>query len=272
MGKLHQVIVRNKHGEGLDVVASTLARSQLHDISHYLPSAIPSEFRQVFLTKFTHITGAIALRFVFEDKKDEWGRNGIKTHTLLIDPDYYNEKTIQYFIAPFVDGTVNLEEDRLLTAKNFGFLPPFPVSSRFIELALCKKHLQINSKELVDPLQLIQTFASIDRAIPPVLNPIFSFQTIVSPSDHNHFKNQSMVFSYGKIAQAVLLEHAQEEVSEFATVRTLSKALSDLPTLRRLQQKLFKDIPERRLNLKIRWRFGIKAFSNAHRSFESHLE
>ncbi|MFW9853958.1 MAG: hypothetical protein ACFFFG_02820 [Candidatus Thorarchaeota archaeon] len=268
MGDLHQVIVQNRHETGLDVVASTLGRSQLHDISYYLPSVIPLEFDRIFLTKFIHNTGAIGLRFVFEDIEDKWGRKGIKTHTLLIDPDYYNEKTAQYFIAPFVNGTVNMEEDRLLTANDFDLLPPFPVSSKFIELALCKKHVQINSKEIIDPMQLIQVFASLDRIIPPVLNHAFSFQTMVSPDDQKHYKNQSMVFSLKKLNQAVFLEDVQNETSEFATVRAISKALSDLPMLRQLQQKLFKDLPERRLSLKIRWRFGIKTFSDASRSFD----
>jgi hypothetical protein len=165
-----------------------------------------------------------------------------------------------------------MDEDHLLSAKDFELLTPFPVSSKFIELALCKKHVQINSKEIVDPLQLVQTFASIDRVIPPVFNRSFSFQTMVSPSDQKHYKKQSMVFSSKKLNQGVLLEDIQEDVSEFATIRTLSESVSNLYKLRQIQEKLIKDVPERRLNLKIRWRFGIKAFSDARRSFEDNLE
>lgn len=84
MEKINQVIVRDTPKKGLDVVATTLHKSQTQDISLFLSKEEPSEFSGVFLTKFQHSSGNIVLRFTFDDGIDFFGRQSIKTHTLII--------------------------------------------------------------------------------------------------------------------------------------------------------------------------------------------
>ncbi len=44
MEKIHQVIIRNIHEKGLDVVATNLQKSQIQNISLFLPEEEFSEF------------------------------------------------------------------------------------------------------------------------------------------------------------------------------------------------------------------------------------
>ena len=85
MTNIHQVIVRNNPPKGLDVVAATITKSQIQDLSQYIPKKRPSKFNEVYLTKFLHISGKIGLRFTFDDGTDQFGRKAIKTHTFIID-------------------------------------------------------------------------------------------------------------------------------------------------------------------------------------------
>ncbi|MHA1444535.1 MAG: hypothetical protein ACTSR4_07275 [Candidatus Hodarchaeales archaeon] len=85
MTAIHQVIVRNVPPKGLDVVAATISKSQILDLSQYVPSKCPEVFSDVFVTKFCHFSGKIALRFTFDDGIDQFGRKTIKTHTVIID-------------------------------------------------------------------------------------------------------------------------------------------------------------------------------------------
>ena len=51
MEKIRQVIVRNIPEKGLDIVATNLHKSQIQNISLFLPEEEPSEFSRVFLKK-----------------------------------------------------------------------------------------------------------------------------------------------------------------------------------------------------------------------------
>jgi hypothetical protein len=171
-----------------------------------------------------------------------------------------------------VSESTKTEEDKLLTEKDFEIIPPIPVSSKLIEEVFCKKHLRITSQDTIDPLDLIQAFGTIDRAIPPSLNHSFSFQTNISPNNDELMKKRSVVYCPISSSQSILLEKIQRESSEYSTIRLLTDSLSDLSSLRRVQRNLFLNIPEKRLNLKFRWRFGIKTVSKIRKTFESRLD
>ncbi len=162
MEKINQVIVRDTPKKGLDVVATTLHKSQTQDISLFLSKEEPSEFSGIFLTKFQHPSGNIVLRFTFDDGIDFFGRQSIKTHTLIINNSFYNEKTAQYFISPLINGSMNIEENNILKMNDFEILETYPISSKFIELVFCKKRVQLTSQKKIDVLDLIQIFGTID--------------------------------------------------------------------------------------------------------------
>lgn len=271
MSKIHQVIVRNTPEKGLDIVASTMYKGRIHDISQFLPEKQSPDFDKIYLTKSCYPSGKIALRFTLDDGTDEYGRRLFKTHTLIVDQSFYNEMTIQYFISPFINETKRAEEDYLLTDKDFEIIPPFPVSSKLIEEVFSRKHLRITSQDVIDPLDLIQAFGTIDRAIPPSLNHSFSFQTNMTPNNIELMKKKSLVYCPNNASQSILFEKIQRESSEYSTIRLLTDSLSDLSTLRQIQRNLFLNIPEKRLNLKFRWRFGIKTVSNIRKAFVSRL-
>jgi hypothetical protein len=269
MTNIHQIIIQNTPEKGLDVVASTLVKSQIVDIIQFVPKEIPSEFNQVFLTKSHHSSGKVALLFTFDDGVDHFGRRSIKTHTLLVETSLYNEKTIQYFISPLVNGSMNLEEFNILKSDDFEFLSPFPVSSKLIELVFVKKHVHVSSLKTVDPMDLIQIFATIDRIIPPPLITHFSFQTMAPSNERKTLKKKSLVYSPHKFPYTHLLEEIQKNSSEFLTIQALNDSLSNLSSLRQLQKQLFIDLPEKRLKLKMHWRFGIKTISKIRKTLES---
>lgn len=271
MANLHQVIVRNTPEKGLDVVASTLEKSQIFDIFQYLPREIPSEFNNVYLSKYQFSPGKITLLFTFDDGIDQFGRKTIKTHTFVVDESFYNEKTATYFISPLINKIMILDENRLLDESDFENIDPYPVSSKFIELVYSKKYLHVSSQEKIDEYELIQMFSAIDRAIPPQLTASFSFQTMVSPAQKNILKDRSLIFSSKQLPSSYLLEQLKFFQSESPTIQAICNALPDLSILRRLQKQLFLGIPERRMSFKIHWRFGIKTFSHIRRSIEQGL-
>ncbi|MFX0124053.1 MAG: hypothetical protein ACFFAE_10485 [Candidatus Hodarchaeota archaeon] len=271
MEKIRQVIVRNIPEKGLDVVATNLHKSQIQNISLFLPEEEPSKFDIVFLTKFYHSSGNIILRFTFDDGIDRFGRQSIKTHSLIINNLFYNEKSPQYFISPLINGSMNIEDNRILTQNDFETLDIYPISSKFTELILCKKRIQLTSQKQIDPLVLIQLFGTIDRLIPPPLNPSFSFQTIVSPSPKKTFRKYNLVFSPEKLTHSQPIEQIQTKESEFPTIQAITNSVSDLPSLRQLQKELFLRIPERWLRLRLHWRFGIKKFSDIRENLNNYF-
>lgn len=271
MTNIHQVIVRNIPEQGLDVVATTLHRSQVPDICLFVPEQTPYEFDEVFLTKFQQENGNIILRFTFDDGIDQYGRECIKTHTLIVDNSFYNEMSAQYFISPLINGAMNVDENTLLKQNDFELLDTFPVSSKLIELVLCKKHVQLTCQGKFDNLELIQTFGSVDRVIPPPFNHLFSFQTMVSSDPKKSYQNRSLVFSLEKLPHSQPIEKVQSSVSEFPTIQAISNSVSDLPSLRQLQKKLFYGVPEKLLNLRIHWRFGITTFSQIRENINNYF-
>ncbi len=214
------------------------------------------------MTKFHHSSGDIVLRFIFDDGIDRFGRQSIKTHSLIINNTFYNEKTPQYFISPLINGSMNIEDNRILKKNDFETLDIHPISSKLTELIFCKKRIQLTSQKEIDPLVLIQLFGTIDRLVPPPLNESFSFQTMVSPSHKKAFKTYNLVYSFEKLPHSLPIEQLQIKNSEFPTIQAITDSISDLPLLRQLQKQLFLGIPERKLRLKLQWRFGIKKFSD----------
>ncbi|MHA2202212.1 MAG: hypothetical protein ACW991_00850 [Candidatus Hodarchaeales archaeon] len=271
MEKIHQVIVRNIPEKGLDVVATNLQKSQIQDISLFLPEEDPSEFKNVFLTKFHHSSGNIVLRFIFDDGIDRFGRQSIKTHSFIIKNTFYNEKTPQYFISPLINGSMNIEDNRILKKNDFEKLDIHPISSKLTELIFCKKWIQLTSQKEIDPLVLIQLFGTIDRLVPPPLNESFSFQTMVSPSHKKAYKTYNLVYSFEKLPHSLPIEQIQTKNSEFPTIQAITDSISDLPLLRQLQKQLFLGIPERKLRLKLQWRFGIKKFSDIRENLNNYF-
>ncbi len=260
MAKIHQVIVRNTPEKGLDVIKTTLVGNQVHDISPFIPSGQPSNLSDVYLNKFKYSPNKIALRFTFDDGHDRFGRELIKTHTLIIDSSFYNEKAIQYFISPLINGSMSTDNHNLLKPKDFTQIDPYPISSKLAELSLTKKQVRLTSQSKLDSIDIIQLFSTIDRIIPPPLSLAFSFQTMALPSNKRSYKGLSLVYSSKKLPQFKIIEQIQKEKSEYSTIRSLTEALADLPSLRQLQRELFIGIPEKKLSFKIHYRFGRKIF------------
>lgn len=268
MAKVHQVIVRNTPEKGLDVVKTTLIGNQVHDISPFLPSGQPSDLSDVYLTKFKYSPNKIALRFTFDDGQDQFGRELIKTHTLIIDSSFYHEKTIQYFISPLIDGSMSTDKHNLLKTNDFTQIEPYPISSKLAELSLSKKQIRLTSQSKLDSIDIIQLFSTIDRIIPPPLSLAFSFQTMASPSIKRSYKGRSLVYSSKKLRKIKIIEQLQKEHSEYLTIRSLTEALTDLSSLRQLQRELFLGISEKKLSIKIHLRFGIKTISKIRENLD----
>ncbi|MFX1504705.1 MAG: hypothetical protein ACFFDC_01200 [Promethearchaeota archaeon] len=271
MNKVRQVVVRNIPEKGLDVVATDLQRSQTQNISIYLPEEEPAEFDGVFLTKFYLSSGHVVLRFTFDDGMDNFGRQSIKTHSLIIENSFYNEKTLLYFISPLINGSMNVENNKIIKQKDFETLDTHPISSKITELAFCKKQIRLTSQKEINSLVLVQLFGTIDRVIPPPFNPFFSFQTIVSASHKKALKKYNLLFSNDKLSRSRQIEQIQVEKSEFPTIQAITDSISDLPSLRKLQKQLFLEIPERLLRLRLQWRFGIKKYSDTRENLDNYF-
>ncbi|MHA1994907.1 MAG: KOW motif-containing protein [Candidatus Hodarchaeales archaeon] len=271
MTDIHQVIVKNVPPKGLDVVAATVTRSQIQDLSQYIPKKRPKEFNGVYLTKFLHNSGKIGLRFTFDDGTDQFGRKAIKTHTLIIDNSFYNANTALYFISPLLNKSLTVEGSSLLRFEDFESIEPHPISSKLVETLLCKKHVSLESKSEQSPYSLIHIFSTLDRIIPPLLTSRFSFQTFIDQSQISDAKKISLVYSNSDIANSIALDQIKDQVSEYPTVRALTDSLHDLPTLRGLQKQIFLGIPEKRLNFRIHLRFGIKTFAHIKKTLEMGL-
>lgn len=272
MTHIHQVIVRNLPPKGLDVVAATVTKSQIQDLSQYVPTKRPKNFDQVFVTKFFHSSGKIGIRFTFDDGKDQFGRKAIKTHTLIIDHAYYNEKSALFFLSPLLNGILTVEGQELLRMKDFEDIAPTSISSKLVELVLLKKNIKLVSMESQSPLSLIHLFGTLDRIIPPHLTSSFTFQTFTDKRLGSEIKKYSLIYSAENIANSIFLESIMEEKSEYPTIRALSEALNNLSLLRGLQKQFFLAVPEKRLNFRLHLRFGIKTFSHIRRTLEMGLD
>jgi len=268
MTAIHQVIVRNIPPKGLDVVTATIGKSQIQDLTQYVPSKCPEEFNEVFVTKFCHSSGKIALRFTFDDGIDQFGRKAIKTHTLIMDQSLYNKKTALYFLSPLVNGHLTVEGNNLLTTSDFNDIPPSSVSSKLVEAVLSKKRVVLNSQTKKSCISIIHLFGTLDRIIPPQLTSFFTFQSQIDPPLLSEFKKISLVYSDVKIDNALVLDSLDSEESEFPTVRALTEALPNLEALRGLQKQFFLAVPEKRLNFRVHWRFGIKTFAHIRKTLE----
>ncbi|MHA1947543.1 MAG: hypothetical protein ACXAC6_16520 [Candidatus Hodarchaeales archaeon] len=268
MTDIHQVIVRNVPPKGLDVVTATITKSQIQDLSQYVPSKRPEEFKDFFVTKFCHSSGKIALRFTFDDGVDQFGRKAIKTHTLIIDQSFYNKKTALYFLSPLINGNLTVEGNNLLKSNDFSDILPSPVSSKLIEAVMSKKRVILNSQYEKSPISIIHLFGTLDRIIPPQLTSFFTFQTQIDEVLLSEFKKISLVYSDVKMDNALVLDSLESKKSEFPTIRALTEALPNLEDLRGLQKQLFLAVPEKRLNFRIHWRFGIKTFAHVRKTLE----
>ena len=268
MTAIHQIIVRNLPPKGLDIVAATVNKSQIQDLSQYVPSKRPKSFDQVFVTKFLHNSGKICLRFTFDDGKDQFGRRAVKTHTLIIDPSFYNQKTALYFLSPYLNGILTVEGQDLLKDTDFEDIPPISVSSKLVEAILCRKHINLESRTLKSPNYLIHLFGTLDRVVPPELTSRFSFQTFVDQTLVNELQDYSLTYSASQIAHSTILEDFEDQVSEFPTIRALTDSIPQITNLRGLQKQFFLAIPEKRLNFRLHWRFGIKTFNHIRRTIE----
>jgi len=268
MTAIHQVIVRNVPPKGLDIVTATISKSQIQDLSPYVPVKCPEKFNDVFVTKFCHFSGKIALRFTFDDGIDQFGRKTIKTHTLIVDQSLYNKKTALYFLSPLINGHLTVEGNNLLTTSDFTDIPPSSVSSKLVEAVISKKRVVLNSLTKKSPLSIIHLFGTLDRVIPPQLTSFFTFQSKIDQSLLTEFKKMSLVYSEVKIDKSLVLESLNSEESEFPTIRALTEALPNLDALRGLQKQFFLAVPEKRLNFRVHWRFGIKTFAHIRKTLE----
>ncbi len=272
MTDIHQVIVRNIPPKGLDVVKATVSKSQIQDLSQYVPKKRPKKFDEVYLTKFLHSSGKIGLRFTFDDGTDQFGRKAIKTHTLIIDNSIYNEKSALYFISPLFNGSLSVEGNRLLRSDDFENLEPLPLSSKLVEYLLCRKHIILESHVERSPSSLIHLFGTLDKIIPPLLTSRFSFQTFIDQSQVTDTKNINLVYSNTDISNSLNLDKIENLVSEYPTIRAITDAVQDLSALQALQKQLFLGVPEKRLNFRIHWRFGIKTFAHIKKTLELGLK
>ena len=271
MAKVHQIIVRNTPERGLDIVNSTVGGTQIHDITPFLPSGVPSEFDDVYLTKFQYSPDSIALRFTFNDGEDRFGRELVKTHTLLIDSHYYNEKTIQYFISPLINGSMSTENHNILNTEDFEDIAISPVSSKLVELSFCKKQIKVTSISKRNSFDIIRLFGTIDRIIPPPLNPVFSFQTMSLPEIKKSYSNRSLVYFNKELRSSYTTEQLEQTDSDYSTIKALTEAASEVSRLRKLQKQFFLGVPERALRLKSHIRFGIKIISKIRENLDSYF-
>ncbi|MHA1973274.1 MAG: hypothetical protein ACTSW1_09785 [Candidatus Hodarchaeales archaeon] len=269
MTKIQQVIVRNIPEKGLDVIATTLIQPNIFDITPFIPEKKTPNFDKVYLSKFQYSTDSVALRFTFDDGTDRYGRPRFKTHTLIIDNSYFNDKSIQYFISPILNGSLNSAEHVLLKDSDFEDINPAQVPASLIELILFKKNLRLTKSENFDPIYLIELFAALDRAIPPILNNRFSFQTMVSPQQKKVIKNCSLIFTREPIPNSIDIDILNDKDSEYDLINDIARSLSDLSLLRKLQRELFLNNSNKKLSLKIRLRFGIRKVSEIKKIIES---
>ncbi|MHA1227565.1 MAG: hypothetical protein ACTSR2_07215 [Candidatus Hodarchaeales archaeon] len=269
MNKIQQVIVRNIPEKGLDVIATTLIQPNIFDITPFIPEKETPDFDEVYLSKFQYSTNSIALRFTFDDGADRFGRPRFKTHTLIIDNSYYNDKSIQYFISPIVNGSLNSKEHVLLKDSDFENIEPPQISPGLIELIFIKKNLRLTKSGRFDPIYLIELFAALDRTIPPILNDRFTFQTMVSPLQKKVIKNRNLIFTREPITNSIDLDILKNKDSEYDLINKISQSLPDLSLLRKYQKELFINNSDKKLGLKIRLRFGIRKFSEIKKAIEN---
>ena len=270
MSDLHQIIVRSIPEKGLDIVATTLLQPNIN-ITPFIPEQVNLGINQFCLTKFRYSSQSIGLRFTFNDGSDDYGRPRTKTHTFVIKNEFFQEKSIQFFISPIVLGYLTAGETKLLDLEDFREIPPYPISSRLVEQVLCKRQLILTSQREIPSLELIQIFGSIDRAIPPPFNPSFAFQTLISCEPEKVTKMLNLIYSPQNIANSVDLDQIMKVSSEYDSIRTLTEHLHELLFLRHFQRKLLFDIPEKLLGFKIRWRFGMKSFSEIRKMYENEM-
>ncbi len=271
MKGLHQVIVGNSEEKGLDILASTLQKNQILDIGPFLPKFRPLNFNGVFLTKFQYIPAKIMLQFTFDSETDHFGRDCLRTHTFIIDEDYYNEKTALYIISPLLNGRMDPYNEVILTENDFSDQNSSSISSKMLELCLCNKFIPITNLSEINQKELILDFATLDRAIPPPFISSFSFQTMVNLDEKILPKKRSMIFSYETMSNSIILERLKREESEFSTIKTMSENINDITELRGLQKKLFSEISEKRLRMKLQWRFGVKHYSHVRENLSDYF-
>jgi transcription antitermination factor NusG len=80
-----------------------------------------------------------------------------------------------------------------------------------------------------------------------------------------------LIYSPQNIANSIDLDQIMKISSEYESIRTLTEHLQELLLLRHFQRKLLLDIPEKLLGLKIRWRFGMKAFSEIRKMYGNEM-
>ena len=85
---------------------------------------------------------------------------------------------------------MNTEENNILKTSDFEPLEAVPVSSKFIELVYCKKHVQLTSQRRMDPLRLAAEYwrerqpgLSGDQALLSVLRRLVAG---IQPAVHCH--------------------------------------------------------------------------------------
>ena len=114
-------------------------------------------------------------------------------------------------------------------------------------------------------------FGTIDRIIPPPLNPFFSFQTMSLPEIKKSYSNRSLVYFNKELRSSYTTEQLEQTDSDYSTIKALTEAASEVSRLRKLQKQFFLGVPERALRLKSHIRFGIKIISKIRENLDSYF-
>jgi len=271
MSRLHQVIVGNTLEKGLDILATTLSKNQIRDITPFLPKFRPLNFNGFYVTKYQYLPGKIMIQFTFDSETDHFGRDTLRTHTLIIDENYYNEKTALFFVSPLIHDRLDPYNEVLLTENDFEELSSSPVSSKLLEQCLCRKFIALISPSEINQKDVILIFATLDRAIPPPFNRLFSFQTMVSLDIKNISKKRSIIYSAGEFPNTINIDDIKFKESEFSIIKAIYTSIGNLMDLREQQKKLFSEKLEKRLKMKIQWRFGVKLYSDVKENLSDYF-
>ena len=166
---------------------------------------------------------------------------------------------------------MSTENHNILYTEDFEDTAISPVSSKLVELSLCKKQIKVSSISKRNSFDIIRLFGTIDRIIPPPLNPFFSFQTMSSPEIKKSYSNRSLIYFNKELRSSYTTEQLEHAHSDYSTIKAITEAASDLSRLRKLQKQFFLGVPERTLRLKSHIRFGIKTISKIRENLDSYF-
>lgn len=273
MDDVYQIIIKNMEEKGIDVSLTDLPASRQSEISEYLSKELPSRFKEFYISKNLSIDKEmVILRYSLPDKPDKFGRESVKTHTLLINPALYSYESSLYFISPLLNKKELFQEDNLLTKEDFSIISPYPISSKLIEVIFTKKHIHFTSSKPILQKDLVHLFATLEWILPEPLRVDISFQTIVTATKNKKMRNLSFIYTKEEINSPIDLNEVLNSESEYDIFKKMMNNIEDKDLLNRARKDicLGRNIP-RTLSVKIFLRFGIKKMNAIARNIDQYF-